>query len=163
MSNDDFSKRLEAAISRGRRRGSLKEEAERQQKLTAEELRRLHSSYRLALSERIEAAVAQLASHFPGFRRETLYGEAGWGAAAWRDDLQLQDGRRSNRYSRLEMMIRPVNEYLVLELKAKGTVANKEVFNRSHFVPLQEVDQEEFEGLIDTWVVQYAEAYALQA
>ncbi|WP_153556998.1 hypothetical protein [Roseimaritima sediminicola] len=158
--SDDLERRLDAAIARGQRRGELHREAERQQQLSEEELRRLHTSHRLALSERIETAVARLANHFPGFRVETLYGEKGWGAACWRDNLDVQGGRRNSLYSRLELVIRPLNDYFVLELKGKGTVANKEVFNRSHFDRLQEVDRETFEQMIDAWVVEYAERYA---
>ncbi|SRR6056297_419396 len=158
--SDDLDRRLDAAIHRGQRRGQRDKEAERQEQLSAEELRRLHTSYRLALSERVEAAVARLANHFPGFRVETLFGEQGWGAACWRDNLAVEGGRRSSLFSRLEMVIRPINDYFVLELKGKGTVANKEIFNRSHFERLQEVDQETFEQMIDSWVVEYAELYS---
>lgn len=158
--DNDLNNRLNAAIERGRRRSERASEVERQQKLSEEELKRLHTGHRLALSERIEEAIEQIRNHFPGFRRETLYGEGGWGVACWRDNLSVEQGRRSSNFSRLEMMIPPINEYFVLELRGKGTVANKEVFNRSHFVPLQEVDRTEFEQLIDAWAVQYAEMYA---
>ncbi|MEZ6088482.1 MAG: hypothetical protein R3C05_10745 [Pirellulaceae bacterium] len=162
MSGDDLSKRLDAAIERGRQRGLSQQEAARQEALSEEELRRLHSSYRLALSEKIEKAISELARHFPGFQTETLFGDKGWGAACGRDDLSLERGRRTNRFSRLELTIRPLNEYMVLELKGKGTVANKEVFNRSHFVELSEAQIAEFERLIDAWIVEYAERFAAQ-
>ncbi|QDS93064.1 hypothetical protein FF011L_18190 [Roseimaritima multifibrata] len=158
--SDDFDERIEAAINRGQRRSQFHKEAERKEKLSAEELRRLHTEYRLALSERIEQAVSRLANHFPGFRYETLYGEQGWGAACWRDNLNVEEGRRNNLFSRIELMVRPLNEYFVLELKGKGTVANKEIFNRSHFEHLQDVELESFEHIIDAWVVEYAELYS---
>jgi len=158
--SDDFQDRLQSAIERGERRGARHEQSERATQLTEEECKRLHTKYRLSLSERIEKTIDGVAQHFPGFRRETLYGEVGWGAACWRDDLIVEAGRRSNLYSRLEMTIRPPSTYHVLELKGKGTVANKEHFNRTHFVPLQEVDEDEFRRLIDTWAIDYAEFYA---
>lgn len=158
--SDDLDRRLDAAITRGQRRNQMHKEAERKEQLSADELRRLHTSHRLALSEHIEASVNRLANHFPGFRFETLFGEKGWGAACWRDNLDVQGGRRNSLFSRLEMVIRPINDYFVLELKGKGTVANKEIFNRSHFEHLQEVDRESFEQLIDAWVVEYAELYS---
>ncbi len=157
---DDFQQRLQSAIQRGEKRGARHEEVARQSQLSEEEFKRLHTKYRLSLSDRIEKAIDGVAQHFPGFRRETLYGEVGWGAACWRDNLQMEAGKRSNLYSRLEMTIRPPNSYHVLELKGKGTVANKEHFNRTHFVALQEVDEEEFCRLIDTWAIDYAEFYA---
>jgi len=158
--SDEFEKRLQSAIQRGEQRGVRSEQAARQTQLTEEECKRLHTKYRLSLSDRIERAIDGVAQHFPGFRKETLYGEVGWGAACWRDDLQVEAGKRSNLYSRLEMTIRPPSAYNVLELKGKGTVTNKEHFNRTHFVPLQEVDEDEFSRLIDTWAIDYAEFYA---
>lgn len=160
--NDDLERRLNEAIERGQRRNELHKFAEKRQQLSEEELRRLHTEYRLSLSDRVEQAISKLANHFPGFRTETLYGEQGWGAACWRDNLRLEEGRRTNLFSRVELVIRPVNEYWVLELKGKGTVANKEVFNRSLFEQLQEVDLERFTRAIDSWVVEYAELYSAQ-
>ncbi len=160
--NDDLERRLNEAIERGQRRNELHRFAEKRQQLSEEELRRLHTEYRLSLSEHVEQAISKLANHFPGFRTETLYGEQGWGAACWRDNLRLEEGRRTNLFSRVELVIRPVNEYWVLELKGKATVANKEVFNRSLFEQLQEVDLERFTRAIDSWVVEYAELYTAQ-
>lgn len=158
--SDEFKDRLESAIARGARRRMAHDDAARQQAMSEEELRRLHTAHRLALSERISQQIEELAHHFPGFRKETLFGEGGWGAGCYRDDLNLSEGRRSSRYSRLEITVRPQNDYNVLDLRAKGTVANKEVFNRNVFEPLQEADRAVFEQLIDAWVVEYAELYA---
>lgn len=158
--SDDFESRLESAILRGKKRADWKASQERQKELSEDELRRLHTSCRLTLSERIEGAVHRVAEHFPGFRQESLYGEGGWGSACSRDDLRIESGRRSNQYSRLEMMIRPYSDSRVLDLKGKGTVMNRELFNRSFYVPIVEVDVSEFEQLIDSWAIEYAEMYA---
>ena len=40
---------------------------------------------------------------------------------------------------------------------------NRELFNRGHFVPIAEVDPEEFERLIDAWAIEYAEQYAARS
>lgn len=160
---DNFQSRLESAISRGKRRAELGKEQQKAQQLTEEELRRMHTSFRLSLSERIEKAVHQVADHFPGFREESIFGEAGWGSACYRDDLKLNSGRRENLYSRLEMMIRPLSDHKVLDLKGKGTVMNRELFNRSYFIPIADVDEKEFEQLIDGWAIEYAEMYAAKA
>ena len=66
--SDDFESRLESAISRGQRRAEAKVSQQRQSELSAEELRRLHTSYRLSLSDRIETAINRVADHFPGFQ-----------------------------------------------------------------------------------------------
>lgn len=158
--SDDFDQRLKSAIQRGQLRGKQSEQASRANQLTEEEFKRLHTQYRLSLSDRIEKAIDRVAQHFPGFRTEMLYGEVGWGAACYRDDLTLSAGRRSNLFSRLEMTIRPMNEYHLLDLRGKATVANKEYFNRNHFVPLSEVNEEEFRRLIDAWAIEYAEYFA---
>ena len=160
---DDFESRLESAISRGKKRAEFKASQERQKELSEEELRRLHTSFRLTLSDRIEGAIQRVADHFPGFRQESLYGDIGWGSACFRDDLRIESGRRDNQYSRLEMMIRPHSDLNVLDLKGKGTVMNREVFNRSFYVPVAEVEIEEFEQLIDSWAIEYAEIYAAKS
>ncbi len=158
--SDDFEQRLQAAIERGQRRQQRHAEAVQSAQLSEEECKRLHSAYRLTFSEQIERAIERIAQHFLGFRTEVLYGEVGWGAAAYRDDLVLEAGKRSSRYSRLEMTIRPYGSYRVLDLRGKATVANKELFHRNHFVPLAEVDESDFSRLIDSWAIEYAEAYS---
>ena len=158
--SEDFTSRLESAIARGKRRAQIKADEAKKKELSEEELKRMHSSFRLSLSDRIEAAIAQVADHFPGFRQESLIGEVGWGAACYRDDLRIKSGRRSNQYSRMEMAIRPFSKLKVLELRGKGTVLNRELFNRNHYVPIQEVDIDEFNQMIDAWAIEFAEVYA---
>ncbi len=159
----DFQQRLEKAIERGQRTGSKQARAEAEDAVTEQELARLHSQYRLTLSERIEACLKQLADQFPGFRFETIYGDRGWGAAISRDDIKVRSGRRTNYFSRLEMSIRPPSSYHVLDLAAKATVRNKELFNRSHYQRLTEVDPTTFHEMIDIWVLEYAELYAMKS
>ena len=160
MPHMDFQSRLQKAIERGHRRGDERARAEAERALSEEELKRLHSQYRLRLNEHIEKCVAELPKHFPGFRLETIYGDRGWGAAATRDDLAIEAGRRSEFFSRLEMTVRPFSQLHVLELTAKGTVRNKELFNRTHFQRITEVELEDFETRIDNWTLEYAELYA---
>lgn len=157
----DFQKRLEKAIERGYRTGSARAKAEAQRAQDEQELRRLHTQYRLQLSEHIERCLKEIPDHLPGFRFETVVSERGWGAAVSRTDIEARaGGRPTTRYSRLEMLVRPVSESLVLELNAKATVRNREHFNRSHYQRLAEADLTSFTGLIDLWVLEYAELYA---
>ncbi|MEM9828905.1 MAG: hypothetical protein AAF958_20125 [Planctomycetota bacterium] len=160
MSGDEFKRRMDAAINRGRRRASAKASAAEAAKMSEEERKRLHTQYRLELSDLIEKSIKQVADHFPGFRVEGIFGQAGWGTACYRDDLAIQDGRRENRYSRLEMVIRPYSDLGVLDLKAKGTVGNREIFNRANYEAIDEADPAEFRELIETWAIEYAEMYA---
>jgi hypothetical protein len=156
----DFQQRLEKAIQRGQRSHDALARAKAEQAMGEEELRRLHTKYRLELSEHIEECVRQLPQHMPGFRYEGLSGASGWGGALSRDDLWVADGRRENYFSRLEMAVRPFSPSHVLELTAKGTIRNKEVFNRSQFQMLSHVDVASFRDLVDRWVLEYAELYA---
>lgn len=82
------------------------------------------------------------------------------GAAISRDDLSLDGGKRLTFYSRLEMTVRPFSHLHVLELTAKGTIRNKEAYNRSHYHGLAKADVKSFNELIDLWVLEYAELYA---
>ena len=160
----DFDERLERAIQRGQRRSDAKQREAQARQLSDEELKRLHSQYRLKVSEHIESCLKRLPNHFPGFTLETLFGDRGWGAACSRDDIRMAEGgRRANDYSRLEMSVRPFSSYHVLELTAKGTVRNKEIFSRTYFEKLDDVDLEKFLELVDIWCLEYAELYATKA
>lgn len=161
--SDDFNARLDAAIRRGQQRAEHQASTQRQRELSEEELRRLHTSHRLSLCDRIESAVHRVADHFPGFRVESVYGEGGWGTACYRDDLRIEAGKRNNQYSRLEIVIRPYSDLRVLDMKGKGTVMNRELFNRSHYVSIADVDLDEFQRLIDAWTIEYAEIYAAKS
>ncbi len=156
----DFEERLQDAIARGQRRGERASTRAQQQVLNEEELKRMHSTYRLAFSEHIEACVQKLPHHFPGFQFETLFGDRGWGAACSRDDIRITRGKRDNLFSRLELTVRPFSTYHVVDLAAKGTIRNKEVFNRTHYEMVVEADAKTFTELIDVWVLEYAELYA---
>jgi hypothetical protein len=72
----------------------------------------------------------------------------------------MQSGRRENDYSRLELTVKPYSSYHVLELTAKATIRNKEVFNRAHFEFITDADVAKFIELVDIWVLEYAEMYA---
>ena len=48
-----------------------------------------------------------------------------------------------------------------IELTAKGTIRNKEVFNRKHYERIQDVDPATFTELIDVWVIEFAELFAM--
>ena len=159
----EFQKRLEKAIERGQMAGTARAEAEARQALNEQEVRRLHSQYRLELSERIEESLKQVADHFPGFQFENVVSERGWGAAVSRDDIDLKPGRAvRNFFSRLEIVIRPVSSVQVLEMTAKGMIRNKELFNRTYFQRLTEVDLTSFHETMDLWVLEFAESFAAQ-
>jgi hypothetical protein len=157
----DFQKRLEKAIEQGYRTGDARADAEASKLLGEKELRRLHTQYRLELSEHIERCLRQVPDHLPGFDFETVASERGWGAAVARDDIVVGRGApASRRFSRMEIVIRPVNEYSLLEMTAKATVRNRERFHRNHYQQVAEVDISSFRDLIDLWILEFAEAYA---
>ena len=159
----DFQQRLEKAIERGHQVGSARARAEAQRAMTEKELQRLHSQSRLELSEHIERCLRQLADRFPGFRFETILDTRGWGAAISREDLRLKPAQRKRTYfSRLEMIISPVSSSYILELTAKATVCNRELFSRTHYQRLTEFDLMSFADMVDFWVLEYAERYAAE-
>ena len=153
----DFEQRMQKAVQRGQNRRDEKTRAERAKTLSKEEMKSRHSTYRLQLSDHIESCLAKLPNQFPGFQFETIYGERGWGAACFRDDVgPSEGGKRANFYSRIELTIRPFSDYHILELAAKATTRNKEIFNRDHYEELSDVDTDQFVELIDLWVLEYA-------
>jgi hypothetical protein len=156
----NFRERLQRATERGKqaRADQLDEAAARA--LSEEECRRLHSQYRLTLTEYVETCLRELADNFPGFGLETIVDDSGWGAAASRDDVDFGPGRRGSLFSRLRLVVAPFNKYHVLELVAKGTVRNKEVLSRNHYQRLADVDLESFRELVELWVLDYAELYS---
>lgn len=156
----NFDERLSKAIQRGERIKQSRAEEAAREALSAEEAKRLHGQFQVELSEYIETCLRRLADHLPGFRLESIVGEKGWGAAVSRDDLLLHKGTRTNAFSRLEMVVRPLSKYPVLDLAARGTVRNRELFDRQHFEKLADVDVEKFRELVDRWVLEYAEQYA---
>ena len=158
-----FRERLQRATERGKqvRAAQLNEAAAKA--LSEEECRRRHSQYRLELTDHIENVLKELADNFPGFRVETVMDESGWGAAASRDDIRIADGRRTNVFSRLQVVVSPYNSYRVLDIAAKGTVRNKEVLSRNHYQRLADVDMQSFHELIEQWVLDYAELYSAAA
>lgn len=159
-----FENRLHKAIARGQRRSEEEKSKAKARALTQEELKRLHSTYRLQLSEHIESCIRRLPNFFPGFRVETIFGDRGWGAACSRDDVHMAAGRRQeNEYSRLELTVRPASSMHVLDLTGKGTIRNKEVFNRNYFEKLEDVDLDKFMQLVDVWVLEYAELFAAKS
>ena len=160
----DFEKRLERAIGRGIQKKEQKGKAELEAAMSEEELKTQHSANRLELSDHIEDCLKKLADHFPGFDYETVINEKGWGAKISRDDFAAKSGSgQSNLYSRLEILVTPFSKAPIIELSAKATIRNTEVFNRRHFQFLAQIDLESFKETIDLWVLEYAEKFASES
>lgn len=157
----EFEDRLQRAIERGRQTRDERGRAAADEAMTQEEIRNLHSQCRLELTERVEDCLRRLADHFPGFEYQSIVSDEGWGARITRDDLKVAPGKRvENVYSRLEMLVTPLGSAAIVELVAKGTIRNKEVFNRKHFQQLSRVDLDSFKELVDLWVLEYAEQFS---
>ncbi len=156
----DFEERLQKAISRGQKARDAEGEAAGQQKETVEDLRNLHSSLRISVSEHIEGCLKKLCDHFPGFEYSTVMNEDGWGARITRDDINLVAGTNRNLYSRLEMLVRPFSDTHILEVTTKGTIRNKEALNRSNFRFLKEAEVGDLVEIVDALVLEFAEKYS---
>lgn len=155
-----FKDRLQRASERGKQTRAAQLDEAAAKALSEEECRRLHSQYRLALTDHIEACLGELADNFPGFRSETIVDETGWGAAVARDDLGMTSGKRGTFFSRFKIVVGPYNTYHVLDISAKGTVRNKEILSRNHYQRLAAVDLQSFRELIEQWALEYAELYS---
>jgi hypothetical protein len=156
----DFQQRLQKAVERGQRASLARAQAERDREINEQELRRLHNQYRLELSERIERCLSKVADQFPGFQLENIVDERGWGASISRNDLLLSPSKQDSGYSRLEMFVHPFSESQVLELTGKAAIINREIFNRSHYRALADLDLIAFDEMIDNWALEFAEQYA---
>ena len=158
--SNDFEQRLSDAITRGKQVAVTKAAAAQAAALTEEQFRRLHTKYRLELCEHIERGIAQLPDHFPGFTIENVVSDRGWGTAVVRDDVQLKSGERGTAYSRCEITVRPYSTAHVIDVAARGTIRNKEVFQRGQYQLLGEAQPAVLAEQIDRWILEYAELYA---
>ena len=158
----DFENRLQKAIDRGQKTRQSKRQSQADQAATEEELKALHSAARLELSEHIEDCLKKLVDHFPGFEYATIADEQGWGASIRRDDIEMNRGEAERYFSQIQMIIRPFTSSHLVDLNAKATIRNKELYARNHFQRLSELDLESFKELIDLWILEAAEKYAAQ-
>jgi uncharacterized protein YnzC (UPF0291/DUF896 family) len=156
----DFRDKLRQATERGEQQRAARQAEQQAAALTEEEYKRRHAALRRELTEYIEQCLHQLADHYPGFRHQTVVDERGWGSAVSRDDLHLAAGKRTNLFSRLQVLVSPYNEFKVLDVVAKGAIRNRENFSRNHYQELDDVDLDEFRKLIEKWVLDYAQRYA---
>jgi hypothetical protein len=152
----DFDSKLNQAIQRGQQTAAAKFAEQQAAVMSEEQLRRLHSKYRLTLSEHIEKSLTKLADHFPGFQAEAVMSDRGWGTAIARDDMS----RGGSTFSRLEVTVRPFSTAPVIEVVSRGTIRNKEILQRSAYNPLAEAQPERMVEQIDLWILEYAELYA---
>lgn len=157
----EFDDQLEAAIRRGQSRNLARQKINRDAEMSAEDLKKRHNDYRLQLSDHIELALKKLINHFPGFRYETIYGSRGWGGAISRDDIDRgSSGKASSFYSRLEITVRPLNEFNLVNITGKGTIRDKEVLNWNFFEHIADTNPSAFEQTVDRWVLEFAELFA---
>jgi len=157
----NFDDRLKKALERGEKTRDARGRAALERELSQEDLRSLHSRFRLELSEHVEHCLQKLADQVPGFKFQSVMNEEGWGGRLSRDDLKLTPGRPpESRYSRLEVLISPLGSVGILEMTVKGTVRNREVLNRKQYQHLNEFDMDSFKEIIDLRVLEFAELYA---
>ncbi|MCA8989208.1 MAG: hypothetical protein KDA78_16290 [Planctomycetaceae bacterium] len=159
----DFEQRLQKAIDRGIKTRQTERQSAAARTTTEEDFRDIHSRARLELTDHIEICLRKLMDHFPGFQFETILDETGWGARIRRDDISMHKGTVDRLYSQLELRIAPFSTGHLIDLIAKGTIRNKEIFARNHFQRLLELDLDSFRNLIDLWVLEFAEGFAAQS
>ena len=155
----EFDEQLKQAIQRGLKTNEARQREAAKQQLNAEDLKRRHTEFRLGISERIEKTLQSLINQLPGFEYENIYGDRGCGGAVLRDELSIAHGKRTNVYSRLEVTVKPFIELGIVNMNAKGTIKNKEMFTRRHHDPVQEADMDQFLTMVDRWVLEFAQLY----
>jgi len=155
----DFQDRLKQAVMRGQGAQQQRAAARAAQRLSEEDLKSLHAQWQIDLCERMESRLRCMADEMLGFRFRTIMDEQGWGAAVYRDDVALADGKSENQYSRLELVVRRFAPHHVLELVGKATIKNREFFHRNYYQRLEEVDVDTFFELVDRWALEFAEQY----
>ena len=90
--------------------------------------------------------------------------ERGLARGRSRRQVTLVRGRSAGtEYSRLEVLVRPYSSAHIIELVGKGTIRNKELFQRTHYQFLNQVDLQSLLNLVDLWVLEYAEMYAARS
>ncbi|MGI9518887.1 MAG: hypothetical protein ACR2NP_17665 [Pirellulaceae bacterium] len=156
----EFDDQLKKAIQRGLRSHDSRQQQAKEQQMSADDIRRQHNEFRLGISERIEQTLQSLIHQLPGFEYENIYGERGWGGAVSRDELNIRRGERVNVYSRLEVTVKPLSDLNIVNLVAKGTIKNREIFARKDHKPIAEADLDEFLEQVDRWVLEYAQLYS---
>jgi|UniRef100_A0A7C4LLK2 hypothetical protein len=157
----DFQERLQRAVQRGEQRRTQSARHQILEQLSEEESRALHAQARAELSDHIEHCLRHLADTFPGFEFQTVLSADGYGAKVRRDDLRARGGRPLvHEYSHLELLVRSYSNSRILEVVGRGTVANKEVLNRSAYQFLNQLDLETLKQQVDQWVLDYAERFA---
>jgi len=133
----DFEDKLEQAIQRGQNRNTAENKAKKESELSKEAIRNRYNEIRLNLSDHIEQGLKS------------------------RNDLDRgPDGKAGSFFSRVEMMVRPQNEFDVINIVGKGTIRDKEMFVWNHFDGIAESDQAQFIQMIDNWLLQFAEQFA---
>ena len=161
----DFSERLDRAIERGSRLKQTADRKEQVREMSLEQAKELHGDARLQLTSHIEDILKSMCDRFPGFEYEGVYSNDGWGGAIYRDDIALQRTPGSRRgssrdlYSRYQLHISPLGDVPLIELVAKATIRNRELFNRRHFERLPDADVDSFREMIDLWTLEYAEQF----
>lgn len=157
----DFDERLQRAIQRGQGRRTASAEQAAAAALSEEESRALHVRLWAELSDHLEAGLRRMVDSFPGFEFQTVLDEGSSGAKITRDDLVSQSGRGfSHSYSHLQVVIRVYTPRRLLEIVCRGTIANKEVMQRSFFQRLDALDLDLFKSQMDQWLLEYAERFA---
>jgi hypothetical protein len=48
----------------------------------------------------------------------------------------------------------------IVDVIAKGTIRNRELFSRNYYDELESTNVEKLEQMVDTWLLEYAELYA---
>lgn len=156
-----FRDRLRKAMRAGADAQAEREADERHARQHEHKLRGLYDRYEDQLCDHIQSCLKELCGEWPGFRLGPAGMQKGRGYAISRDDRgRSPGGRVDRRYSRLEIAVRPYSRHQFLEVLAKGTVRNKEVFRRGDDDRVETADSGLLKKFIERVVLEFARRYA---
>ena len=155
-----FEKRIQRTIENGRKRSEVREVFISDVRSSSRKLEMKHSDLRSDLVEYFGFCASRIVKHFPEFRMRMIVSDDGWGTVLVARHAASKNKMGSvSQESSLELLVPQRQLRPVLELKTTAIIRGKEVFLRTHFVPLRAVDFGPLCQVIEKWCLEFVELY----
>ena len=160
----NFDKRIQRAIHRGQQGSVIKSGAPTAKPSSARQHEKIHTEVRDELIEHLDYCLASVAKHFPEFRVQTIVSENGWGTRMAADHAAAKSKKKTpSAKSFFEILVPPLQDRPVIELKSRATILDQEVFLRTHYQPLDAIDFTSLARVIEKWCLDFVESYVTLA
>jgi hypothetical protein len=157
----DFRSRIQRAVNSGKGADRGRAAEKREARQAGRKIRELHENFDGELRPHIHTCLEELNREFPAFDMQEVYNEKGRGYALARDDaIRGGSERRDRYYSRLEIYVHHFKDHGYLEVSAKGSIRNKEKYERSEDDRLETLEIDLFKRFVERVVVEYAHDFA---